>query len=294
MTARPSHTFLYGEQRDSFSPTTRSSFEFDHHLGASPLFAMGALRDLAHYMQDRKLSYHYECTAAAPGSGWGSQPDRTTLLDAFDSLAGGNALILFKSVNRHPDYDRLMGDFLGELGGMLGADISRHFDTPICTIILASPRRITPYHMDDSHNFLMQVRGDKTFYVFDGSDPEIVSETERHEFWNGNNNAAVLTDAKQKKATAYALSEGRGVHVPMTYPHWALNGDGVSVAVSINFRPPHHSASEVYRMNTILRRSGFHPRPPGQRPLVDDLKVATFRALSTAKRIRDQARRWSQ
>ena len=290
MGAQPAQTFLGSERRDTFSPTTRAAFEFDHSLGTSPLLGLDRLRDLVLYTRDRGLSHHFECAEGGPGSGWGSQPDRMTVLEAFDSLATGNALVLLKGVHRHPDYNSLMSAFLAELGDMLQTDMSRTFEAPICTIILASPKRITPYHMDDSHNFLMQIHGDKTFYVFDGSDPEVVSEQERHEFWSGNPNAAVLTDARQQKATAHALFQGRGVHVPLTYPHWALNGSDVSVAVSINFRPSHHRAYELYGMNRLLRRTGLKPQAPGSHPVVDDLKVAAFRALSAAKRIRDQTR----
>ena len=257
-------TYLHAQDRQVFSVTGQQTFGFNHDLGSSALVQLDALRDLARYMEEQQLSYHFECAKGGPDSGWGSQPKEATLLETFDGMASGNALILLKSVHRHPDYDRLLTSFLDNLGDVLGIDIPKHYEVPICTIILASPRRITPYHMDDSHNFLMQVRGQKTFHVFDGTDLDIVSDREREAFWNGDHSAAILTEAKQRKAITYDLVGGSGVHVPMTYPHWAQNGSDVSVAVSINFRPKHHRTSEIHGMNNLLRRRGLQPRAPGQ------------------------------
>ena len=293
MSASQAFSYLDEAERAAFSPIGLKTFGFRHGLASSPLVQMDALRDLARFMQDQQLSYHFECARGGPESGWGSQPKEATLLDTFDALVGGNALILLKSVHRHPDYNRLLSTFLAELGQTLGVDMARDYRVPICTIILASPHRITPYHMDDSHNFLMQVHGSKRFYVFDGTDPEIVSDHERDAFWGGDANAAVLTDAKQQKAILYDLGPTSGVHVPTNYPHWAQNGSDVSVAVSINFRPVQNRLADVYALNNLLRRRGLHPRPPGKNRVVDECKVVAFRTLFALKSLAQQKHRSS-
>src|SRR5215469_12245350 len=103
--------------------------------------------------------------------------------------------------------------------------------------MLASPGRVTPYHIDDSENLLLQVHGSKKFFVFDGTDPEIISARELELYWGGHNSdVARYSKEVQDKAIEYKLGPGLGVHVPLTFPHWAQNGDDISVAVSINFQ----------------------------------------------------------
>lgn len=210
----------------------------------------------------------------------GAQPSGTTLLESFDALDSQKTLIMLKSVHRVPDYAALLRAFLEEVGDIVHVDMAKAYQRPICTIIIASPHRITPYHIDDSHNLLMQCRGDKAFYVFDGSDPAILSEAEQEAFWRGDVSAAVLTEEKQSKAVLYPLQAGLGVHVPMPYPHWAKNGDDISIAVSINFQPARDATMDIRAFNTFLRSHGFRPKAPGRNRLVDSSKVVAFRTLS--------------
>lgn len=262
----------------------REAFPFRHRLSRSPLLQMDALRALSGYFQANDLPCHFEQGQARARDGWGSLPAGATLLDVFSDLKCGNALIMLKSVHRHPDYNTLLSDFLAEVGRLMHVDMSRHYRVPICTIIIASPHRITPYHMDDAHNLLMQVHGQKTFYVFDGTDADIVSAAEREKFWAGNFNAAEYTDARQAKAFTFDLGPGIGVHVPVTYPHWASNGSDVSVALSINFQPLRNVDAEILALNARLRRLGLNPKAPGRNRLVDLSKSAAFRTLSSMKR----------
>ena len=206
-----------------------------------------------------------------------------TLLDAFDNLAAGDSLILLKSAHVHPDYGLLLRDVLGEVGDLLGTDIEMRYASNICTILIASPRRVTPYHMDNAYNFLMQVHGTKTFYVFDGTDPEILSPFELEQFWSGDGSAACYSEAKQKKAQEFALSAGSGVHVPIAYPHWAQNGSEVSVAVSINFKPVRNMAADMFRLNAKLRRLGLNPTPPGRSKVLDASKLVGLRTITSVK-----------
>jgi len=62
---------------------------------------------------------------------------------------------MLKREHRQPAYDVLLHDFLTELRDILHYDILKNYREPICTILIASPGRITPYHIDGSMNFLM-------------------------------------------------------------------------------------------------------------------------------------------
>jgi hypothetical protein len=268
-----------------FEDMERRSFEFRHRLSDLPLMQMDALSELVAYFQQHALACHFEIGEARAEDGWANRPDRIQVSEALRRLPDGNVLIVLKAAHRHPDYAALLGDYFAELAEVMHTDLASRYRTPICTILLASPRRVTPYHMDDSHNLLMQVHGCKTFYVFDGRDPEIVSEREQEEFWGGNQNAARHSEAKQRKAWALDLGPGIGVHLPMLYPHWAVNGEDVSVAISINFAPRRNSQADIFALNARLKRFGLTPTPPGRSRVLDASKLAAFRTLGSIKRL---------
>ena len=282
MTIISEAAILSRDDLHAFAGLERHSFGFQQSLDRHPLLDLACLRDLAMFMQNGQLSYFFQ-NSSGQMSGWGERPRDLTLIESFDQLESGNVLIMLKSVHRHPSYARLLQAVLADLGDILGVDVHAAYRRPICTIIIASPGRITPYHVDDSHNLLMQVRGQKAFYVFDGSDPEVVTPDERKAFWNGDVNAARLTEAKQSKAIRYDLGPGSGVHVPFLYPHWAENGRNISVAISVNFQSTQDRALNVHTFNNFLRSRGLHPLPPGKNRLVDSSKLVAFRALSAIR-----------
>ena len=81
--------------------------------------------------------------------------------------------------------------------------------------------------MDPEHNFLLQIRGDKTMSVFDGGDRTLLSEEELERFYGGAHRNMVFKDEYQTKAFQFQLKPGDGLHVPVTFPHHVRCGIGV-------------------------------------------------------------------
>jgi hypothetical protein len=263
-------------------------FAFQHALTFSPLLQLPRLRELCIYCSERPRDFHFEIGEAAAGDKWRLTAEETTLVNAFDGLDVSKTLILLKGVHSHPEYRALMKDYLTELSELLGFDFARRYHRPICTIIIASPARVTPYHMDAEMNLLMQVQGTKQFYVFNGNDTDILSPEALERFWGASEmNAADHSADRQKKAILFELAPGRGVHVPLTFPHWALSGPEISVAVSVNFKLIKCEQANLYRANYLLRRFGFNPSKPGLNKAADARKSGIFQ---TALTIRDASR----
>lgn len=274
-----------GETRLNFlTHFEKCSFAFQHSLAASPLFTLEALRGLADLYARRSMPCHFEMGPSRSDT-WNERPDGLTVLDAFDQLNDGNILMLFNGAHRFSEYAKTLSDTISEVGEFLGCDMRRRYWHPILTIIVASPLRKTPYHMDDSENLLMQVKGTKSFSVFDGSDPAIVSTEERAAFWKGDVRAAVYTKEREEKAHAYRLGPGDGVHVPTTHPHLARNGNETSVAVSINFRELRNPDRDVAWVNCRLERLGLKPASAGRNPVRDHAKMAIALAMTRLRQI---------
>jgi hypothetical protein len=264
-------------------------FYFQHKLNTSALFQSAKLRELCGYCSSRPGEFHIEIGKVAPGQGWLSGTISNDPVKAFDNLETSNTLIMLKGVS-HPDYQALLAGYLREVSNLLGFDFSARYRNPKCTIIIASPGRVTPYHMDAEQNLLMQVQGTKQFYVFDGGDPDVLSTESLERFWGASElNAARYTPELQDKAMLFEMGPGSGVHVPLTFPHWAQNGPEISVAVSINFQSLRCDQANVFRVNYMLRRLGFNPARPGVHKAADVAKSNLVQAVLAMKRISSSA-----
>ncbi len=155
------------------------------------------------------------------------------------------------------------------------------------TILLASARRITSYHIDADVNFLFQVIGDKSIHVYNQTDRSLLTHEELERYHLGNMSGATFKPARDADGIRYRLKPGEGVHIPYTAPHWATTLDAHSVAVSINFdlRSTSRDAA-LYRLNGRLRRLGMAPTPPGISAWRDGVKLAAVQSLRIIRLVR--------
>ncbi len=283
--AQSKYLFLNEQKISDFKQKIeREAFSFSHLLNSSPLMEMPALRDLCGYITRCDGKFHFENGENDVGAGFAAIPKKMTLLDAFDGL-DQKTLILLKSIHIHPDYKKLLDEFLLEFSAVLGVDFFRRYKRPICTIIIASPERVTPYHIDDSENLLLQVHGSKKFFVFDGTDRDVISARELELYWGGRNyDVPRYSKEVQTKAIEYNLAPGLGVHVPTAFPHWVQNGGQISVAVSINFQQRKCDQSNVNWANYQLRKLGIKPYEFGRNNTLDSCKSAAVQGVFALRR----------
>jgi hypothetical protein len=178
----------------------------------------------------------------------------------------------------------LLREFLGRVVDFAGEQMRSDVIVGETLILISSPNRVTPFHFDVETNFLVQVRGDKWFHVFDQDDRTLVSHEQRERYFTGDISSAVYEPERQKDAVTFDLEAGHGVHVPVGAPHWVQNRDNVSVAISVNYEL--HSverAARIHRVNGCLRRLGLTPTPPGMSAFRDSLKFAAAGAVSGAR-----------
>ena len=113
-----------------------------------------------------------------------------------------------------PKYRGLLDLCLDEVRYLIGFDFRSKIRNVEMIIFLTSPNRITPYHIDRECNFLVQVKGSKTLYIFDGNDRSILPEEEIERFWTVDSNAAKYKERFQEKA---ALTDS-DLEMEFTYP----------------------------------------------------------------------------
>jgi hypothetical protein len=253
----------------------KSPFLFAHGLGHDPRFALPRLSALA-----RRLPLKYYDTGDIPvNARWdGAAPRSCSFGEAVDTLPRSNSWIILKRVHEDAEYAPVLRQCLDEVQRLTGCNLKREVSSRTMSVILSSPGRVTPYHMDSDCNFLFQVQGEKTIYVFDANDRSVVTAPELERFWKGDDHAAPYRERTQDRSSAFGLQPNNGVHVPVAFPHWVRNGAGVSVSVSINFKF-RKERYDVHRANHLLRKSGLRPRPVGCSPAGDRLKAGAYGAV---------------
>ncbi|MBN3907813.1 MAG: transcription factor [Nostoc sp. NMS1] len=253
-----------------------SHFKFSHNLAGHPLFEIPRLVDLANTIlsqgrTDKIQSY----TSRVPiQQKWNHRPGINEITEAIAHIEESDSWVMLEDVQVDPEYAALLNQIITELEDLIGKPLRQEMTWLGAYIFIASPNSITPYHIDSELNFLFQIQGEKDMSLFNQNDRSILSEEEIEKFYIGDLNVANYREENQSKASVYHLEPGKGVHHPILAPHWAKNGNNVSVALSVLFYlRPYDLKARVYQVNSYLRKLGFKPTPPGKSALRDRIKI---------------------
>src|SRR5215467_13054028 len=202
----------------------RSAFLFRHHLKGHPLLDLGRLIKLAASLPEQHVEYN---AGDLPVSIDYYSTPRTGLSaeETIRRIEDCCSWMVLKRVEDDPDYRRLLDDCLDEvqpLSDLLEPGMYERAGS----ICVSSPGAVTPYHMDHEINFLLQVRGSKTIHTFDRWDRSVLSEQALERYFCGTtiDRNMELSQASAGKAKIFELSDGYGLHIPTTSPHFVKNG----------------------------------------------------------------------
>ena len=258
----------------------RAPFLFAHGLAGHDLFALPQLRDLAGRLADHPETYWSNGRAQMQDRWEKGRDGRLSLHETIAHIASNDSLVILKHVEQDPAYAGLLRRFLSQVvafsGDVMGADVI----VGEVLVLVSSPNRLTPYHVDAETNFLVQITGDKTLCVYDHADRSLVSHAEREGYVAGDHNSARFRGERAGDGMVFDLRAGHGVHIPVFAPHWVQNGDNVSVSLSVNYELRSvKQMSEVYLINRYLRRLGMAPTPPGRSVTKDAAKRMIAKGL---------------
>jgi hypothetical protein len=304
----PENNLLLIDPRSFRDNLDRRPFKIGHRLEDHPLLQLPRLVRLAERLSPTRgvgSILYFKADHAVnqvDGGGYGSKtsppggkPQRTFVarnlerpaLSAEETIAqieSCNAWMQLRDVGADPEYASLLRALLDELGGYTRG-LTPGVRGARADIFVSSPGATTPFHLDEEHNFLLQVRGSKVLSIADGSDRSVLSEPQLVEFFRGDGELAPYAPHLEERSTHVALAPGEGVHIPPCFPHWVKNGGAVSVSLGILWHSDVTAARrQLYRVNAWLRRLGLRPRSPGETPALDALKLAPFRLRRAAAR----------
>lgn len=259
----------------------RAPFLVRHRLSDHPLFALPRLVELARTLPAKQVEYNAGSVpvtldpARTPRNGLSAE-------ETVRRIEECSSWLVLKNVEAHAEYRDLLQRCLAEVG-LASPGLTRGMRDYEAFIFVSSPGAVTPYHMDPEENFLLQIRGRKAMHVFDRS---VLSDREVEHFFNGGHRNLAYRDEYAGRSSAFALTPGQGVHVPVISPHWVQNGPEVSISFSITFRTAASvRTAQVHRFNAALRRWGLRPAPAGKSRLRDGVKQLLFRTGARAARM---------
>ena len=262
----------------------RVNFMFPHELAGNPMWELKNLVALSRRMPDHRDTYWSNGKIAVNNNWESGQKDRLTLDETLVNIEHNNSLVILKHTEQDPQYGPVLQQVLARIVQLAGEQMRCDVTVGEVLILVSSPHRVTPYHMDGETNFLLQVAGDKKFYVFDHTDRTLVSDLELEKFYSISQVLANYRPERQADANAYELRAGFGIHVPVNAPHWVQNYDNVSVALSVTYELRSvDRLTDLHRINRRLRTLGLRPSPPGTSAWCDEMKLAAYRA---ARRLR--------
>jgi hypothetical protein len=262
----------------------RCAFAFHHQLHTSDLFSFEAMLALANRVSNKENRWYFEEGHTEPGKGWSARTNSKSLFECLHGIANKHALVMLKRVHEEPEYNEILRALERELTRLTRIDMPAHYRDGLMTIIITSPNRITPYHIDGEANLLMQMSGSKSVYIFDGNDREVLPAKELESFWSGDIHAPQYRDHLQERASRFELLPGTGVHNPVTFPHWVRNDPNVSISLSVNFKRRIDDAADAHRINRQLRKLGLRPAEPGRAKILDHTKGVVYRAARQVKK----------
>ena len=253
-------------------------FFVEHRLGDHPLFALDRLVELCRMLPEDRVEYNAGDLPVSVDPDQtpqnGLSPDET-----IRRIAECSSWLVLKNVECDPAYGALLRECLAPLR-QWAPDLRGEEGF----VFVSSPGSVTPYHIDPECNFLLQVRGTKTVRMYDGRDRDLLTEPELERFYAGAARNLKLAGSAAEPWT-FELPAGRGLHFPVTYPHWVKNGPEVSVSFSVTFRTDASDRREVlYRMHHRLRRLGLKPAPIGTAPRREAMQYGAFRGLRAVKK----------
>lgn len=256
-------------------------FTIQHRLANLPEFGLDQLLDLSRQLPEDCVEYN--TGTLIPGQGPTHTPrNGLSVQETIERIEQCKSWLVLKHVERDPRYKAVLDACLDEIYPHADRKLTGLHERA-AFIFITSPGSVTPFHFDREHNFLLQVRGEKTMHQFDKHDRDILPETAiEDKYVDGSaHRNQVFRDEFQSKAQTFTLNPGDGLFVPINSPHWVQNGNEVSVSFSITFHSDQSDRlARLYKLNGILRRSlGINPTPVGASSGIDAFKHGGIMAV---------------
>jgi hypothetical protein len=257
-------------------------FGFSHNLSGLAMFREGALRDLAARFDAHPADYFVAASAPRADSEFFGVPRGLCKpTEAMNRLQSSPIRVLLKRPENHdPAFRRLLDELFAQVMALRGGLRGERLVRLESSVFITSAASTTPCHFDPEIAFFSQIEGEKVYHVFS---PSAMREPALEKFYlQGlvSIGEVDLHKCDQALERVYNLRPGMGLHQPQNSPHWVQTRGSRSVSYAFVFETDASRARGHARAcNHYIRKLGFNPSKPGERPATDCLKAGAMRAL---------------
>jgi hypothetical protein len=249
-----------------------------HGLRDHPLLTLESLAKLSERLPHASVEYNKGDlpTGVDPDS---DIANGLSIGDTIRNVDTCRSWAVLKNIEQDDAYRALLLSLLGELQPLIEAKTGAML-RPQGYVFVSSPDAVTPYHFDPEHNILLQLRGSKTMVQFPAGDPFYAPDETHEGYHTGGPRNLVWRDELAAGGTAWHLSPGEGLFVPVMAPHHVKNGSEPSISLSITWRSDWSFAeADARAFNSVLRKVGLRPRAPGRFPAQNGAKATAWRVM---------------
>lgn len=257
----------------------RKPFLIRHGLARQPQFSLTSLFALCRRLPSEQILFR---VGKIPGdaeldSSYSRYRCDLSLDDTLDHFEENQAYICINNPERDNEFKPVIEGLLAEIAAQI--DPMEPWMSWYSTYVFISTRdSVTPYHMDREMNFLLQIQGEKTVYLWNPSDNDIMSPAEKDFLLAHVGGRPAYKDSFEPKAMAFHLQPGLGVHHPFIAPHRVHTGPELSISLALTFRTRLSDTwTDAHRFNAKMRRFGLHPSPVGRSAMTDSTKSGLAR-----------------
>ncbi len=272
---------------DIFNAEARASFaanypetphKLQHGLRDHPLLALDALALLGERLPASSVEYNKGDlpTGVDPNS---DIANGLSIGDTIRQVDTCRSWAVLKNIEQDEEYRALLLSLLDELKPLIEAKTGAML-RPQGFVFVSSPDAVTPYHFDPEHNILLQLRGQKVMTQFPAGDAFYAPDETHEGYHTGGHRNLIWREELAAGGTAWPLSPGEGLFVPVMAPHHVKNGPEPSISLSITWRSDWSFAeADARAFNGVLRKAGLTPTAPGRFPAQNKGKAVAWRAI---------------
>jgi Cupin-like domain len=263
----------------------KRGFHIEHQLADHPLLKLPAIAALSRRLPASLLEWNAEQDGAftEPNK---LRPHHMSCADTILNLESQPARVLLLSIENDPQYKKLMDELLDQIEPLTQKSHPGMVQRQ-AFIFLSSKAAYTPFHFDPDYNFLLQVRGHKTIFMWDPQDRYVLPASSIDSYYAGASANPNYANRDQKyrdefmhRAWRLPMSAGQGVHFPLHAPHAVKTESDVSISLSVTFRTERsQKGAIVHGANWHARRLGLTPPQPGSSQVWDTFASVGYRGM---------------
>lgn len=221
---------------DNFNPWKVAAVR--HRLSDHHLLQPEQLIELSKRLEERgRVRTHASsATADTPfNQAPAIHPNSSSAADTLRRIRDAKAWLSLLNVQTDTIYRQLVDQVLDSVRPLVEAK-DPHMSYRGGWIFVTSPNTVTPFHIDKEHNFILQIQGRKTIYVWEPDDEVVVSQIARDRFHaRHDRDLIVWKEEYRKRAHRFEVGPGDGAYMPSTAPHLVEVGDEPSITMSFTY-----------------------------------------------------------